>query len=199
MSEPNPHPKLLFLDRDGVINHDTGYVGKPADFTFIPGIFTVIHQFVNAGFLPVIVTNQSGIGRGYYSESDFAALCEWMQNAFTDQGLPYIPVYYCPHHPEHAQGNYQQLCDCRKPAPGMLLAAARDLNAELSSSVLLGDSWRDIQAGAAAGLPAQCYINATPAEEATLGQSNVFHAPSVAAVTPMIPAIIAASKNGSDA
>ena len=91
--------KALFLDRDGIINKDSGYVFREQDIVFVEGIFDVIHAFVRRGYVPVIVTNQSGIGRGRYTEADFKTLSEWMQTQFDAAGLPAIPVYYCPHHP----------------------------------------------------------------------------------------------------
>ncbi|WP_018981695.1 D-glycero-alpha-D-manno-heptose-1,7-bisphosphate 7-phosphatase [Salinimonas chungwhensis] len=194
MNQNDKPTRLLFLDRDGIINEDKGYVGSINDVSFIPAIFTVIATFVDHGFLPVVVTNQSGIGRGYYSEDDFFSLSRWMQDRFTEHGLPHIPVYYCPHHPTKALPPYQQECQCRKPGAGMLLKAASQLNADLSQSILIGDSWRDIQAGVAAGLPSQCYVNKQPAP--TLNASRIFQTQNVADIAAKIPDIIAASKSG---
>ena len=200
MSEPiKAQNRLAFFDRDGVINEDSGYVGKVQDLHFIEPIFGVIQQVVNAGFLPVIVTNQSGIGRGYYSEARFQELCRYMQVVFSRHHLPHIPVYYCPHHPTAGLNDYKVSCECRKPAPGMLYQAAEELHGNLSKSILMGDSWRDIEAGAAAGLPAQCFINTSVPRTYELHQSQVFHATSVQEVPALISKLIAASKSGSDA
>ncbi|QPG04317.1 HAD family hydrolase [Salinimonas marina] len=200
MNEPGAaQNRLAFFDRDGVINEDRGYVGKVRDLQFIEPVFEVLQQVVNAGFLPVIVTNQSGIGRGYYSEAQFHALSRHMQQIYSHHHLPFIPVYYCPHHPTAGLKDYKVSCECRKPAPGMLYRAARELHGNLSQSILLGDSWRDIEAGAAAGLPAQCFINSSAPRAFELNHSRVFHATSVPAVPALIPKIIAASKSGSDA
>ncbi len=151
--------KALFLDRDGIINVDTGYLSQPQQVTFVTGIFDVIARFVAAGFAPVIVTNQSGIGRGMYTEADFHRLSAWMQKAFSRHGLPEIPVYYCPHHPTEANVPYLQTCACRKPAPGMILQAASEHDFTLHESVLIGDSWRDIQAADAAGIPHKVFVS----------------------------------------
>lgn len=191
--------RLLFLDRDGVINHDSGYVSKAEEFRFLPGIFELVAEFVNRGFLPVVVTNQSGIGRGYYTVEAFIQLTRWMQAQFSQHALPHIPVYYCPHHATAGQGEYKLECECRKPRPGMLYQAASDLHADLTQSVLIGDAWRDIEAGAAAGLPAQCLVSTEPAPQQRLGPSQVFQAASVEQVRPLVEAIIAASKSASDA
>ena len=137
----------LFLDRDGVINIEKNYLHKKEDFEFIDGIFDVCQWYVDKGYCIIVVTNQSGIARGYYSEDDFANLTVWMVDSFQQQGIHIEKVYHCPHHPD-ISGE----CDCRKPKPGMLLEAAKDFDIDLEYSVLVGDSERDIQAAYAAGL-----------------------------------------------
>ncbi|WP_414827538.1 D-glycero-alpha-D-manno-heptose-1,7-bisphosphate 7-phosphatase [Alteromonas sp. H39] len=151
--------KALFLDRDGIINIDTGYVHRKEDIEFVEGIFDVIRTFVAKGFMPVIVTNQSGIGRGLYGEDDFAALSHWMQLQFDHAGLPEIPVYYCPHHPTQGIGQYRQQCNCRKPEPGMLFDAIAEHHIDASRSFMIGDSWRDIQAADAAGVRHHIFVS----------------------------------------
>ena len=101
----------------------------------------------------MIATNQSGIGRGLYTEEDFYRLTDWMKEQFAAAGAPLAGVYFCPHHPTDAVGPYRTACDCRKPRPGMLLAAARDLGIDLSRSVVFGDRESDLVAGRAAGVP----------------------------------------------
>ena len=137
----------LFLDRDGVINIEKNYLHKKEDFEFIDGIFELCRYYQDKGYILVVVTNQSGIARGYYSEMDFANLTFWMINAFSEQGVEISQVYHCPHHPD-ISGE----CECRKPYPGMLLKAAGELNIDLEKSVLIGDSERDIEAAYRAGL-----------------------------------------------
>lgn len=140
----------LFLDRDGVINVDHGYVHKPEGFEFIDGIFELVTAAKGAGYLVVVITNQAGIGRGYYSETDFLVLTEWMQNQFVTRGGLIDAVYFCPFHPEHGIGKYRRESNCRKPAPGMLLQAKYDMQIDLAKSIFVGDKLSDMKAGRAA-------------------------------------------------
>jgi len=142
-----------FLDRDGVINLDRGYVFRRGDFKFVPGVLQGASELHQLGYLLVVVTNQSGIGRGFYSEHDFAVLTEWMKAEFASAEAPLAGVYFCPHHPTNAIGAYLCSCDCRKPAPGMLRAAASDLDIDLAVSILFGDNESDLEAARAAGIP----------------------------------------------
>ncbi|MCW8092220.1 D-glycero-alpha-D-manno-heptose-1,7-bisphosphate 7-phosphatase [Alteromonas sp. ASW11-130] len=150
--------KALFLDRDGIVNVDKGYVGKIADFEFVNGIFQLIKGFRRLGFLPIIVTNQSGIGRGYFSEEAFAHLCDWMNKRFEENDIAPVPVYFCPHHPTEAIAEYLVDCGCRKPQPGLLFQAAEDFSIDLSQSVMIGDSLRDLEAAASAGIPFRLWV-----------------------------------------
>lgn len=145
--------RAAFLDRDGVINLDRGYVFRREDFEFVPGVLDGARRLHEMGFLLVVISNQSGIGRGLYREADFESLTEWMRGEFRDAGAPLAGVYHCPHHPTEAIGQYRHACDCRKPAPGMLLAAARDLDVDLSTSAMFGDKTSDLEAARAAGVP----------------------------------------------
>ncbi len=140
----------LFLDRDGVINVDHGYVHRPEDIRFVDGIFELVATAKKAGYLVVVVTNQAGIGRGYYNEADFHALMDWMKARFVEEGGQIDAVYFCPYHPEHGIGEYHRESNCRKPSPGMLLLAARDLDIDLASSIFIGDKPSDMAAGWAA-------------------------------------------------
>lgn len=144
--------RALFLDRDGVINVDHGYVCSPEQTQFIDGIFELCRAATQYGFLNVVITNQAGIARGYYSESDFLAYMEWMRGEFRKHDAQLDAVYYCPHHPMGGSGEYLRDCDCRKPKPGMIFAAQRELGLDLASSILVGDKSSDIEAGEAAGV-----------------------------------------------
>ncbi len=139
--------KALFLDRDGVINVDHEYLHKAEEFEFIDGIFELCKYYQNLGFLIFVITNQSGISRGYYSEANFSQLSLWMVNEFAKNNIDIKKVYHCPHHPE-TTGE----CTCRKPHAGMLLDAKEEFDVDLENSVLVGDRERDIEAGLNAGL-----------------------------------------------
>jgi D-glycero-D-manno-heptose 1,7-bisphosphate phosphatase len=144
--------RALFLDRDGVINRDDGYVSRKEDFVFLDGIFELVRGAKAAGYRCIVITNQAGIGRGYYTEDDFARLSAWMQGVFEAEGAPIDKVYFCPTHPEHGVGKYKTESEFRKPNPGMIVAAQREFNLDLQSSLLVGDKESDIQAGARAGV-----------------------------------------------
>ncbi|HHL45927.1 MAG TPA: D-glycero-beta-D-manno-heptose 1,7-bisphosphate 7-phosphatase [Gammaproteobacteria bacterium] len=144
--------KAVFIDRDGVINREKEYLHRVEDFEFIDGVFDACRLFREQGYRIIVVTNQSGIGRGYYSEQEYARLTEWMVAQFSGQGVVIDDVLHCPHHPEHGVGEYRVACDCRKPRPGMLLAAAQRHRIDLSQSLMFGDKEADIQAGRAAGV-----------------------------------------------
>jgi len=145
--------RAAFLDRDGVINVDRGYVYRPDQFEFIDGVLEGAATLRRLGFALVIISNQSGIGRGLYSEADLDALNRWMLCEFEQRSIHIDGVFHCPHHPTEALGRYRCECDCRKPAAGMLLQAARELKLDLQRSVLFGDRASDLQAGANAGVP----------------------------------------------
>ena len=145
--------KALFLDRDGVINKDKSYLYKIEEFEFIDGIFELCKYFQKQGYLIIVVTNQSGIARGYYNEDDFKQLTQWMYDEFKANDVEITKVYHCPHHPNYSQKD----CNCRKPKPGMLLQAAKEFNIDLANSLLIGDKERDIQAAIAAGVQ-QSYL-----------------------------------------
>ena len=144
--------KALFLDRDGVINVERGYVHSREDFQFQDGIFELCRAARSLDYLVVVVTNQAGIARGYYTESQFLELTEWMINRFAEHEVHVARVYYCPYHPVHGLGVYKRESPDRKPLPGMLLRARTDLGLDLGSSILVGDRSSDIQAAEAAGV-----------------------------------------------
>ena len=143
----------LFLDRDGVINVDRGYVHRIEQFEFLPGIFELARFAAQELAWPiVVVTNQAGIGRGMFAERDYHALNQWMCERFRSAQAPIAKVYHCPYHPELGIGEYRVEHDWRKPKPGMILQASADLNLDLSRSILIGDKVSDIEAAASAGI-----------------------------------------------
>ncbi len=137
--------KAIFLDRDGVINVDYGYVYRKEEFEFIPGVFEALRHFQNLGYKLIIVTNQSGIGRGYYTKEDFWKLMEWVQERFLQEGIRIDDIFYCPHHPD-------QKCRCRKPEPAMLQEAIRKHSIDAKRSWMIGDKPSDIEAAKRAGV-----------------------------------------------
>ena len=142
----------LFLDRDGVINVNHGYVHKSENFDFIDDIFEVAKIAFANHYKLVVITNQAGIGRGYYSEQQFHRLTKWMCREFANVGAPIQKVYFSPFHPVAGLGGYKKDDMSRKPRPGMILEAKQELNLDLANSVLIGDKPSDIQAGIAAGV-----------------------------------------------
>ncbi len=148
--------KALFLDRDGTVNIEKNFVYKIEDFEFIDGIFELCRFFQDKGYLIYIITNQSGIARGYYTISDYNLLTEWMINEFNKKNINITKVYYCPHLPE-ITGD----CNCRKPKPGMILQAQKEFNIDLENSVVIGDNSRDIETGINAGVITNYLVNKT--------------------------------------
>ena len=143
----------VFLDRDGVINVDSGYVGDWDSFVFLPGVIDAMRILCDAGYALVIVTNQSGIGRGYYSEEDFNRLTERMRDELSGHGVGVAGVYFCPHLPEATLPQYRKTCDCRKPKPGLIHRAMEELDIDLTRSAMVGDKDSDMQAALAVGIP----------------------------------------------
>lgn len=154
------------MDRDGVINVDRGYVHRIDQFEFLPGIFELVRFWSGELRRPVVVvTNQSGIGRGLFDEAAFADLTRWMCARLAAERAIITHVYHCPHHPEHGLGHYRRDHPWRKPNPGMLLQAAADLGLDLASSVLVGDKASDMAAAAAAGVGLRILLGASAPSE----------------------------------
>lgn len=145
-----------------MINVDKGHVYRREDFEFVDGIFDLCRVFQQRGYLVVVVTNQGGIGRGYYSEQDFLALTDWMVSVFQEQGISIARVYHCPFHPEHGIDAYRLDSFGRKPNPGMFLRARDELQIDLAESVLIGDRESDIVAGARAGVGTSFWLGTAP-------------------------------------
>ncbi len=152
--------KAIFMDRDGVVNVDHGYVCMPREFEFIAGAVEGMRELSRRGYALVIVTNQSGIGRGLFSESDFLSLNRWMTGRLEDAGVSIDEVRYCPHLPDAG-------CSCRKPEPGMILEAGRKLAIDLEVSCMVGDKDADMQAACAAGIPVRILLGDAPSAHHT--------------------------------
>ena len=145
---------VLFLDRDGVINVDVGYLSNPAQLEFIPGAIEAMQEAQTRGYDIIVVTNQSGVARGYYTEEDVQALHAEMSRRLEIEGVHILAYYYCPHHPEGTVEVYKKACDCRKPNPGMLTKAIEEWNVDVDSSFLVGDKPSDVEAAESIGMRA---------------------------------------------
>lgn len=143
---------VAFLDRDGVVNADIGYLWRREDLIWIPGAPAAIRLFNELGWPVVVVTNQSGVARGYYQEEDVRSLHRWMSGELNKQGARIDAFYFCPHHPRGAIPAYTRECECRKPRPGMIRQAMADWQADPDRSFLIGDKETDLAAAEAAGI-----------------------------------------------
>ena len=137
--------KVIFLDRDGVINEEVGYLHKIKDFKFINGVMDSCNYFLSLGYQIIVVTNQSGIGRGLYKEEDFQIVNEWMLGKFEQQGVSILDVFFCPHGPNDN-------CYCRKPKPGLFIDAMKKYDIDMKKSWMIGDKEADIEAANNAGI-----------------------------------------------
>jgi D-glycero-D-manno-heptose 1,7-bisphosphate phosphatase len=144
--------KAIFLDRDGVINKEINYLHKIEDFEFTENCISALKTIQSHGYLLFIITNQAGIGRGYYTEADFHQLNNWMVTELKKQGVTITEVRFCPHHPENGIGHYKIDCDCRKPKTGMITPLIEKYNIDTKKSILIGDKMSDINAGEAANI-----------------------------------------------
>lgn len=136
--------RAVFLDRDGTINVDKDYLYRIEDFVYLPGVKDGLKILQNAHFMLIIITNQSGIARGYYTEEDLKKLNHWMLNDLAQSGISMTDVLYCPHHPQAVIGKYRKKCDCRKPGQELFYIAAQKYNIDISKSYVIGDKLRDI-------------------------------------------------------
>lgn len=136
--------KAVFLDRDGTINVDKNYVYKIEDFEFLPGVIEALRLLQKKGYKLFIITNQSGIARGYYTEEDFSKLNNWMLNEFQKNGVHIEKVYYCPHLEDAKILQYKKKCECRKPNLALFYQAIKEFNIDLSKSIVIGDKERDL-------------------------------------------------------
>ncbi len=146
--------KAVFLDRDGVINEDKGYVHRIEDFKIYPEVIPALKKLQETGYKLLIVTNQSGIALDYYTEEDFLKLTDYMLKTFEKEGIHIDKVYYCPHHENGTNPKYTIKCDCRKPESGMIKEGIKEFNIDPSQSYLIGDKENDIKAAHKEGIKA---------------------------------------------
>lgn len=143
--------RAVYLDRDGTINEDVGYISDPDSFKLIPGAVAAMNRLRAAGFCLPLITNQAGVGKGLMTEEQLEHVLDAFQDLLRVEGTYVDGIYYCPHHPTEGIGAYKTECECRKPGTGMLTEAMRDHDIDLSRSYMIGDRWSDAEAGLRAG------------------------------------------------
>ena len=151
--------KAVFFDRDGVLNEEVGYLFEVEKFRWTTDAIDAIKFCNEKNFLVIVVTNQSGVARNFYTEDDIKKIHDFMQTDLKKFSAHIDAFYYCPHHPEGVVEKYKKICDCRKPKPGMIFQAAKDFDIDLKQSILFGDSQRDIESANNAGLKAGIFFN----------------------------------------
>ncbi|MFA5113820.1 MAG: D-glycero-beta-D-manno-heptose 1,7-bisphosphate 7-phosphatase [Candidatus Margulisiibacteriota bacterium] len=144
--------RAVFVDRDGTIIEDSGYISTPKEVHFLPGSIEALRQLNQAGFKVIVITNQSGVARGFFSEDMVQTIDKFIHKQVLSGGGHIDAFYYCPHHPEHGVYPYRQECACRKPSPGMIKQAAQDHHLDLGRSFMVGDHSCDVRAGKTAGV-----------------------------------------------
>jgi D-glycero-D-manno-heptose 1,7-bisphosphate phosphatase len=163
----------VFLDRDGTLIEEKGYVHRVEDVSFLPGAVEAVRLLNGAGLKVVVVTNQAGVAWGYYSEEDVYKLHEYISQSLSEKGAFIDAWYFCPHHPEGSVPQYRQVCQCRKPRPGLLCRAAKELNLDLRVSFMVGDKVSDLAAGSAAGCRSILVLTGYGLQEQRLANASV--------------------------
>ena len=177
----------MILDRDGVINEDPGYLWRIEDCRFVAGIFDLTREFAARGFAIVIATNQAGIGRGLFTEAQFQSLMDWISAQFLRHGVVIDRIYHCPDHPTAGIGAYRRASAWRKPAPGMLLQAAADLELDLTRSWCVGDKASDIEAARAAGVGT--LVRLDPARPAVVRSGDCWSVPDLGSIVSLLKSL----------
>ena len=152
MTPENKHQAAVFLDRDGTINEEVGYLDRLEKLRLIPGAAEAIRLINESGMKTVVVTNQSGVARGFFTEAFVDEVHTHLREMLREEGASLDGFYFCPHHPTEGRGRYLRSCNCRKPSPGLLLRAAEELHLDPARSYMVGDTLKDIEAGARAGV-----------------------------------------------
>ena len=141
----------IFIDRDGTINEDTGYVSSPGELIVYPWAAEAVRLVNESGMKAIVITNQSGVARSLYTERTLGAIHDRLTRELSESGARIDGIYYCPHHPEIGDETYRKRCECRKPRPGMMIEAARDHQIDLAASYVIGDKASDINLAAEVG------------------------------------------------
>jgi D-glycero-D-manno-heptose 1,7-bisphosphate phosphatase len=144
--------RAVFIDRDGTLSEEVGYINHPSRFRLFPYSGEAIRRLNENGWLAIVTTNQAGVARGYFSEEMIATVHEGMTNALLNEDAKLDAIYYCAHHPSVGEPPYRVDCDCRKPKPGLITRAARDLNVDLNASWMVGDRYSDVELARNAGV-----------------------------------------------
>lgn len=175
--------KACFLDRDGVLIEDAHYLKNPEDVKIIHGAYEALKRLKAAGFLCIVTSNQSGIARGYFTEDNIKAVQKRISQDLAEQDLAIDAWYNCPHHPKGTVPEYAKECNCRKPAPGMILQAAKDYDIDVKSSFMIGDKFSDLKAASNAGVPVGILVRTGHGKEEieTHGTSGVIITDDIAA------------------
>ncbi len=153
MKKKSDQCRAIFLDRDGTVSYEVGYVNHPSRYDIMPGSAEAIRKINQSDFLAVLVTNQAGVARGYFKEELIMKVHAKLKKLLSEKNAFLDAIYYCPHHPEVGESPYRKNCDCRKPKPGLLQKAEKDLHIDLSRSYIIGDSIKDIETGFRVGMP----------------------------------------------
>lgn len=164
--------RAVFLDRDGTVNEEVGYVCNRTQFRLYDYAAEAVRLLNEAGWLAIVVTSQAGIARGMFTESFLTQIHEQMKTELADAGATIDAIYYCPHHPTEGESPYRQECDCRKPKPGMLTKAAAELNVDLAASVVIGDRFRDLGMAQAVGARSVLVLTGYGREELETDSAN---------------------------
>lgn len=164
--------RVIFLDRDGTVNVETHYLHRPEDVRLLPGAAEGIRRFNDNGFQVVVISNQAGIGRGYYTEKEFRAVNQRLNQLLGEQGAHIDSFYFCPHHPEAGIGEYRRVCRCRKPDVGMFEEAEREFAVDKAHSYMIGDKRIDTQAGHNFGIRSVLVSTGYGKEEASQAQTE---------------------------
>ena len=153
MKKETEKHRAIFLDRDGTVSYEVGYVNHLSRYDIMPGSADAIRKINQSDFLAILVTNQAGVARGYFKEELIVKVHEKLQNILSDRDAYLDAIYYCSHHPEVGEPPYRKNCDCRKPKPGLIKRAQKEFHIDLSKSYIIGDSIKDIETGFTVSLP----------------------------------------------